>query len=99
MSKYSTYIRVVNDDMQSMAKNSEKPRTRDSEVAGIVKKTARICGVSIRTVQRVIIGQQKNDEVLAVFMDLQQGFEEVVISAENNRLLAAVKDLVPFDNN
>lgn len=70
-----------------------KTSKRDSVVAARVKKTAEIMGVSIRTVQKVIKGDQMNKNVLNTYMELEEGEEELF----NNILLRTVERLVPFN--
>lgn len=64
-------------------------KKRDAENAIRVKRTAEVVGVSIRTVERVIKGEQINEKVLEVYMFLQEG--------EQNLLLEAVEKAVPFN--
>jgi DNA-binding LacI/PurR family transcriptional regulator len=71
-----------------MAKEITKPSKRDIRRAANIADTAEIVGVSTRTVQRVLNAEQKNENVLSVFM---------VLSEEHNKLLKAVKELVPFN--
>lgn len=73
-----------------MDNNSAKRRTRDAITAARVKRVADLTGVSTRSVQRVITGNQKNEEVLSAFM---------LLAEEENKLLNAVKSLVPFPSN
>lgn len=80
-----------------MAKNSEKTRTRDAVKAARVKKVNKITGVSERQIYRVINGEQENEEVVEVFMELTEREEQVFEDIRTNRLLEAVKDLVPFN--
>ncbi len=65
-----------------------KPSTRDAEVATRVKRTAELTGVTERSVYRVLNGDQKNEDVLKVYMTLQEG---------ESLLVQAVKELVPFN--
>ena len=65
-----------------------KPSIRDSEVATRVKRTAELTGVDVRSVYRVLNGQQQNEKVLGIYMQLQEG---------ENLLLQAVKELIPFN--
>lgn len=64
------------------------PSKRDSEVATRVKRTAELSGVDVRSVYRVLNGQQHNEKVLGIYMQLQEG---------ENLLLQAVKELIPFN--
>lgn len=65
-------------------KNSNK---KDVRRAAIIKDTAEVVGVSQRQVQRVLAGNQENEKVVSVFME---------ISERKNALLKEVKMLVPF---
>jgi hypothetical protein len=60
---------------------------RDTIRAALVKQTAEITGVSVRSVERVLAAQQENEKVLQVYLEMQQG---------NTALVDAVKELVPF---
>jgi hypothetical protein len=64
------------------------PNKRDSEVATRVKRTAELTGVDVRSVYRVLNGDQKNEIVLSTYMQLQEG---------ETLLMQAVKELVPFN--
>lgn len=64
----------------------------DTERAALIKKTARLTGVSVRSVQRVLEGKQNNPKVVETFMTL----EEQIGVVEDNLLLEAVKDLIPL---
>jgi hypothetical protein len=78
-----------------MQKSITKTKIRDSEKATRVKKTAHIIGCSTREVYRVIYGDVNTDEdrkILAVYMELKEGEEEVF----ENLLLKAVNQAVPF---
>lgn len=70
----------------------ENSKKVDTERAARVKKTARITGVSIRSVQRVLSGDQKNPEVMATYFDLLEGEKQL----EENLLIKAVRELIPF---
>ena len=65
-----------------------KTRGRDTIKAARVIKTADVTGVSKRQVRRVIEGDQKNDKILEVYMEIEEG---------ENLLLEAVKKAVPFN--
>jgi predicted regulator of amino acid metabolism with ACT domain len=71
-----------------MRKNRTKQKNRDSEKATRVKKVAELTGVSPRQVYRVIRGDESNDAVLRVYMQLTEG---------ENLLLQAVKETVSFE--
>jgi hypothetical protein len=62
---------------------------RDSETATRVKRVAEIEGVSIRSVYRVLNGEQINADIISTYMFLMEG--------ENNLLLQAAKKAVPFN--
>jgi hypothetical protein len=83
--------------MQSMQKEFEKTNSRDIVKAAIVQKTSEITGLSQRSVNRVLNGNQNNDAVLEVHMELQEKFEDAVEEVKTNFLLKAVEELVPFD--
>lgn len=75
-----------------MQKIIEKPSRRDSEVATRVKRTAELTGASVRTVYRVLRGDEEVDlktseKVLSVYMQLSEG---------ETLLIKAVKKAVPF---
>lgn len=74
-----------------MAKYCEKTRVQDTERAAIVKKTARIVGVSTRQVRRVMSGENENLIVERVFMEFVEAEAEL-----ENTLLKEVKNLIPF---
>jgi hypothetical protein len=71
-----------------MQKYLKKTRGRDAESATRVKRTAHICGVSQRTVRRVIRGDQINEKVMLVYMRFSEG---------ENLLVEAVKKAVPLN--
>jgi hypothetical protein len=71
-----------------MAKKVAKRKRRDIIKAARVLKTSKVTGVSQRQVQRVIEGSRMNENVLSVFMKLEEG---------ENLLLEAVKQAVPFN--
>lgn len=75
-----------------MEKNSNLPTERNTERAAIIKKTARISGVSERYVRMVMNGERENESVMNTFMTLQ----EQTIEIEDNLLLKAVNELVPL---
>lgn len=75
-------------ELKSMAKNSEKRRTRDTIRAARVKRTAEICRVSVRMVQLVVNGDRENEEVFSTYMALAEG---------ENLLIQSVKRLVAFN--
>lgn len=66
----------------------QKKGNRDTVRAARIIQTAKIVGVSERQVQRVLNGDQENDEVVLVFMELFEG---------ENKLIQQVKKLVPFN--
>ncbi len=75
-----------------MSKIFEKPSKRDAERAAIVKRTARITGVSERQVNRVLDTENSNDLVVSVFMEIKESNDQT-----DNKLLEAVKTLIPFN--
>jgi hypothetical protein len=66
-----------------------KIKERDPEKAIRVKRTAELAGVSERQVYRVIDGDQKNEEVLRIYMQLSEG---------ENLLIEAIKKAVPIES-
>lgn len=71
-----------------MQKSESKPIKRDSEIATRVKKVAELTGFSRRYVYMVINADRYNEDVMNMYMQLQEG---------ENALLMAVKKLVPFN--
>jgi hypothetical protein len=65
-----------------------KTRERDTIRAARIKRTAEICQVTERQVQRVLNADQENQNIVMTYMTLQEG---------ENSLIAAVKELVPFN--
>lgn len=63
------------------------PKTDTIKAARIIK-TADVTKHSTRQVQRVLKGEQKNDTILEVFMQIEEG---------ENALLEEVKRTVPFN--
>lgn len=70
-----------------------KTNKRDAENRAIVLKTARIVGVTPRSVERVIKGEQNNEKVMEVYMELLETGKET-----ENKLKMAVAELVPIPN-
>lgn len=70
-----------------MAKITKKQGKRDIKRAAIVELTAGITHKSKRSVQRVLVADQENKQVLDTYMFLDEGV---------NELLKQVKILVPF---
>ncbi len=66
----------------------DKKGKRDAHHASIVQKVAEIAGVSERYVYMVLKGDRVNDNIMLVYMELEEGA---------NKLVAAVKKLVPFE--
>jgi hypothetical protein len=90
---FDSYICVVaRRDQKQDTENMENVKKRDTENAARVKKTARIRGVSERQVYRVLAGDRTDPETLATYMDLLEGERQL----EENLLIKAVKDLIPF---
>jgi hypothetical protein len=77
-----------------MQKNNSSAKKRESKKATLVEMTAEVSGVSKRSVQRVINGTQENDFVFDTYMNIKEGVEKVLVE---NKLLAAVEKLVPFN--
>lgn len=67
---------------------SNKTRKRDTRRAATILDTAELVGVSQSEVQKVLRGDRENEQVVAVFMEIQEG---------KNALLNAVKKLIPFN--
>lgn len=64
-----------------------KTMKRSAELAGRIKKTAELTGVSQRQVRRIVNGTCKNEFVFSTYMELYEG---------ENQLVKAVKELVEF---
>jgi|GEM_PF-5505849 len=60
---------------------------RDVERAALIRKTAKITGVSIRYVNLVLINERTNETVFSVYMSLLEGVDSLV---------EQVKQQVPF---
>lgn len=71
-----------------MQKLSGYKKGRDSEKAVRVKRTAITAGVSQSLVYKVIKGERVHDEVMRIYMQLEEG---------ENLLLQAVKQAAPFE--
>ena len=65
----------------------EKKRKRSAIHAARVQKTAELTGKSTDLVYRVISGERENEDVMTMFMFLQEG---------ENKLLTEAKRLVPM---
>jgi prolyl-tRNA editing enzyme YbaK/EbsC (Cys-tRNA(Pro) deacylase) len=79
-------------DKKQDAKSMEKVGSRDAIRASRVKRTARIVGVSEDLVYKVLATDRENDDVEFVY--------HAIVDADNdtdNKLLAAVKNLIPFN--
>jgi hypothetical protein len=74
----------------NMGGDSTPHKKRNAKHAALVKETARINGVSTRTVYYVIEGDRLTDQVFATYMTLLEG---------HNALIDEVKRLVPFPLN
>lgn len=61
---------------------------KDTKKAANIIDTAEVLGLSQSTVQKVLRGDRENPNVINVFMILDEG---------KNKLLKAVKELVPFN--
>lgn len=61
---------------------------RNTQRAALVEQTAKICGCSKRYVRYVLAGDRENETVFSTYM---------MLSEESNKLLNAVKELVPFN--
>jgi hypothetical protein len=71
-----------------MAKIQRNKRKRNTKRAALIQDTAELTGLSTRSVERVLAADQKNPTALAVFMELEEGYEN---------LRNQVKTLVPFN--
>lgn len=71
-----------------MMKNLSNKKNRDVRRAAIIDCTAEVRGVSKRSVQRVLSGDQTNERILSTYFDIDEGL---------NLLLQNVKLLVPFN--
>lgn len=60
---------------------------RNIKRAALIQETADITGVSVRSVRRVLENERKNETVVAVYMTLLEG---------TNNLVKEVRQLVPF---
>ncbi len=80
-----------------MQKTLTIPKKRDAETAARVKLTADITGLDVRSVYRIISGDQNNPKVLEVYMQLQEGTIMLAETIKENLLLKAVNELVPFN--
>lgn len=74
-------------DIKTLTKSMEKRRTRNTYQSVIVKEVAALSGLTDKQVRRVINGESRNESVLAAYMELHEG---------HNKLLAQVRELVPF---
>jgi hypothetical protein len=71
-------------------KVGRKMAKRNIIQAARVQKTRDLTGKSARHIRRVINGECENEEVMMVYMELAEG---------ENKLLQAVKTLLPFERN
>ena len=71
-----------------------KSKKRDVIQAAKVKITADAIGVSTRQVNRVIQGENKNDEIIEKFLIVDEAINNL---ANSSALVKAAADLVPFD--
>lgn len=71
-----------------MAKKVKNQFKRSARRAATVIETAKIVGVTQRTVQMVLKDDIKNEKVLSIFME---------ISERHDRLLKEVNQLAPFN--
>lgn len=73
--------------LKDSPKVMKKRKKEDPEQKALVRKLSRITGYSERQIERVIKAESENERVLDAYMFLHEG---------NNRLVEAVKELVPF---
>jgi precorrin-6B methylase 2 len=71
-----------------VTKGMEKKDKRDTYRAALVLRTAEITGFSERYVRYVIGGGRENETVMATYMELLEG---------SNELVKRVRELVPFN--
>lgn len=71
-----------------MEKSNRNKSKRDIKRAATIIETAELTGVSTRSVRRIMESEQKNETVVMVFMEIEEG---------KNKLLSEVKKLVPFN--
>lgn len=80
-----------------MPKYPTKTRTRDSETAARVKRTAKLVGVSKRMVYMVIQGDRKNEEVMTVYMRLKEMDAYADDLTAKTSLIKHIEAAVPFN--
>ncbi len=66
----------------------EKTKKRNTLQAAMVQRVADICKLTPRQVRRVIKGDSKNEDVLRIYMELQEG---------ENELIKHIKEIIPFN--
>lgn len=66
----------------------EKKIKRSASNASLVQKTAEITGKKTNYVRKVLRADRENQTIMNVYMSLMEG---------ENKLLEAVRELVPFD--
>ena len=81
-------VNGLNTGKKRYSNTCKTPAKRDSFNATLVKQTAEITKVSERYVNYVISGDRENNQVMAVYMELLEG---------SNELKKRVMELVPFD--
>jgi hypothetical protein len=79
-------------DKNNRHKSMEKTNNRDAIRAARVKRTADIVGVSTDLVYKVLAADRENELVENVFFAIVDADIET-----DNKLLTAVKNLVPFN--
>jgi hypothetical protein len=90
------FVVAINDN-KCMQKEGTNPNNESAKIAARVKRTAGITGFSVRTVQRVIQGQQKNDRVLSVYMQITELDEQADDILKKTSLVKAAEKLVPLN--
>lgn len=73
-----------------------KMKIRDNKRAYLIKKVAQKHGVSKSLVEKCVAGTRNNDEILSDLDDLNRAVDALIEDYQNNKLMHAVKDLVPF---
>jgi len=73
------------------------PNSESAKIAARIKRTAEITGFSIRSVQRVINGDQNNESVLEVYMQITELDEQADDILKKTSLVKAAEKLVPLN--
>lgn len=73
-----------------------KMKIRDNKRAFLIRNVAQKHGVSKSLVEKCITGTRDNDEILADYDDLRRAVDQTIEDYQNNKLMLAVKELMPF---